>query len=437
MEFQSRRSLLRAGMGAGTLGILGAGGLTGASRPALAQAKTRLRFIWWGSKERSDRSYKAMGLYTAANPNVQVDGESLGWGDYWPKLATQVVGRNAPDLIQMDYRYLFEYARRDTLLAVDPYIPKTLAITDFGKDATDVGRVNGKLYGVNFGANSTAMLYSRTVLEAAGQPLPTPDTTWDDIAKLGEAITKKSGRQNYYGLGDGGAREPLLEVFLRQRGKALYKPDETLGFDASDMEEWLSMWAALRKSGACVPAEIGALNKDTIETAALSLGRAAIDFAHSNQLVGYQQVNPDKLGISLNPKGTGANNKPGQYLKPSMFLSIYARSPQAEEAVKLMNFLVTDPEAGKALGVERGVSVSARQRAAIVEGLNELDKAQVSYIELVSEAAGPIPAPPPKGAGEIAFNLRRTNEQVAFGRMTPRVAAEQFVADAKDILSRS
>ncbi len=34
------------------------------------------------------------------------------WSDYWTKMATQVAGKNMADVIQMDYRYIAEYARR-------------------------------------------------------------------------------------------------------------------------------------------------------------------------------------------------------------------------------------------------------------------------------------------------------------------------------------
>ena len=57
----------------------------------------------------------------------------MGWDDYWTRLATQVAGGNAPDLIQMDYRYLFEYAGRGAILPLDDYMGKELNIADFGE----------------------------------------------------------------------------------------------------------------------------------------------------------------------------------------------------------------------------------------------------------------------------------------------------------------
>jgi multiple sugar transport system substrate-binding protein len=104
----NRRTLLKATAAAASLAALPA-------VPALAQDQTRFRVYWWGTKERADRTLEAVALYQQRNPAIQIDGESLSWADYWPRLATQAAGRNAPDMIQMDYRYVAEYARRNAL----------------------------------------------------------------------------------------------------------------------------------------------------------------------------------------------------------------------------------------------------------------------------------------------------------------------------------
>src|SRR4051812_20484367 len=161
----NRRTLLK--------GAIASVGLTAASSlPVVAQSGARVRVYWWGSKERADRTLKAVGLYQQRNPDVKVDGETLAWGDYWPRLATQAAGRNAPDLIQMDYRYLAEYARRGALLPLDEYLGKTLDIADFGKESLDSCRVDGKLYAINLGNNSNALVYNKAAFQKAGVPEP-------------------------------------------------------------------------------------------------------------------------------------------------------------------------------------------------------------------------------------------------------------------------
>ena len=87
-------------------------------RGAQAQAATRVRCFWWGNPERDRRTRAALDAYRRRRACRSAP-SCMGWGDYWTKLATQTAGGNAPDLIQMDYRYIYEYARRNTLLALE------------------------------------------------------------------------------------------------------------------------------------------------------------------------------------------------------------------------------------------------------------------------------------------------------------------------------
>lgn len=424
----TRRGLLAAGSGAAALAV--AGGL-----PAMAQAQKRVRMYWWGSKERADRTLKANQLYTAANAGTAIEGETLGWGDYWPRMATQAAGRNLPDVIQMDYRYIFEYARRGALLALDEQVGKALQIADFGKDNIDCGRVDGKLYGINLGMNSSTVLYARDLYAQAGLKAPTHETTWKDFAALSAELTKAAKKDGFFGSADGGGVEPAFEGWLRQRGKNLYTPDEKLGFTAEDASEWFALWDDMRKSKACVPADVQALDKLSPESSMLTLGRAAVAFAHSNQLVAYQALNQQKLAMTMYPSA-GAGSKPGQYMKPSMFWSVASTSRNPEDAAKIVNFYVTATDGAKAIGVERGVPASAGTRKAISGDLDELGKAMSDYISFIADKVGALPPPPPKGAGEIQFVLKRINEEVGFGKTKVADAGKAMVTESASILAR-
>jgi multiple sugar transport system substrate-binding protein len=424
----SRRSVIRGGFGGAALAAL-------SDLPALAQSDVRLRMFWWGAKERAERTAKVNQLYQEGHAGVTIAGESLGWNDYWPRLATQTAGRNAADVLQMDYRYIFEYARRGALLPLDGYVPAALNLKDFSPAAVDSGKVDGKIYGVSLGLNSTSLVYDKTLIQGLGLKEPSWEVTWQQIGDLAVEISKAAKRDGYTGIQDGGREEPGLEVWLGQRGKSLYTPEGRLGYDDKDIAEWFAFWHELRKRGGCAAPDTQALDRGEIDSSLLSLGKAAMVFAHSNQLVGFQAINKSKLGLSTYPDG-GAGAKPGQYLKPAMMWSVSAQSKQQEAAVKLVSFFVADTEAGKLLGVERGVPPSATIRNTVAPTLDDLGRAMADYITLISDKVGPLPPPPPRGAGEIQTVLRRVNEQVGFGKLTPADGAKQFVTEAGAVLAR-
>lgn len=424
----NRRQLIMGGVGLGALAAFGGS--------AAFAAQSRVRLLWWGSQSRTERTDKVIGMFNAANPDTTVEGESAGWDSYWPRLATQTAGGNAPDLIQMDYRYIFEYARRGALLPLDSMIGNTIDLSGFTPEAIASGQVDGKTYGVSLGANSSAMIVKASSFTDAGVAVPERGITWDDFADRCAQLTKAAKKRGFYGTQDAGGLEPTFEGWLRQRGKALYNAEGKLGFAAEDAADWYAMWAAMRDSGACVPADVQALDQLNIETSMTTLGHAAISFGHSNQIVGYQALSDAPLTMLPYPTG-GPGSKPGQYRKPSMFFSAFSKTANADGAGKFLNFFINNPDAAKVLGVERGVPESASIRALLAAELDAASKVQIEYIDSLAELVGPLPPPPPKGAGEIQFVLKRINEEIGFGSTSAKDGGATLVTEAEQILARA
>lgn len=422
----SRRGLLKAGAGVAAASYLGL-------RPASAQEKS-IRVFWWGSQERADRTNRAVDAFKKANPGVDAKTEFAGWADYWPRLATRVAGRNAPDLLQMDYRYLFEYARRGAIVPLDQYMGNTLKIEDFGKANLESCSVDGKLYAVNLGVNSSCAVFDPAAWEAAGVAPLTLGTSWEEFTSKCAAFAKGNKRRKFFATADASGIEPAFELWLAQNGRSLYAEAGQLGFDEKDVTNWFKLWAEVRKSGGCVPPDVQALDKQTIDTSPLTLGTAATSFVHSNQFVGYQQLNKAKLDITAYPVTTGG--KPGQYLKPSQMWSVAADSKLPQIAAQLANYCVVDPEGTKLLGAERGVPASAKVRETLAPTLDEVSRKAVDYIGALGPYVGPLPPAPPKGAGEIAFTLLRISQEVAFGSSTAEAGAKLLVSEATAILKR-
>lgn len=421
----SRRSTLQLGAAAAALPLI--------ASPAFGQSRTRLRMTWWGGTDRAKRTQAALDAYQKQNANVQVDVETIGWGDYWTRLATQVAGGNAPDLIQMDYRYIYEYARRKALRPLDEYMPDPLNVGDFGQANIDTGKVDGQLFGVSMGVNSTAMFYDRTTLERLKIAPPDHKITWPQFAELAIAVAKAGNKRGFFGSQDAGFVEPTMEVWIRQRGKMLYTTEGKLGFERDDIAEWFDYWDKLRKAGGAVAGDLQALYRNSPETDMITTGRAVFTFAHANQIVAWQAVNQNKLGITTAPMGA----KPGQYYKPSMLMSMSATTQQQREVARLINFISTHPDAAAALGVERGVPPSKKMRDILLPEVDEMGKAQIEYISAIADKVSPLPPPPPRGAGEIEQNLRRVYETISVGGAKVPQAADQFMAEAKRTLERA
>ena len=418
-------------MGTSALVAAGAAGVM----PAWAQA-SNLRLIFWGGQARADRTYAVTDLYKAAK-GTEIEGEFLAWNDYWPKLATQTAGGNAPDIIQMDYRYIVEYAKRNAIAPLDEFVGGALKLDGFDADQLEGGKVDGKLYGISLGANSVATLVNTAAFAEAGVEAPTNAWTYEDIMTKGEAFAAANIRGGMKMMSDGSGTEPMLDNWLRQKGLKLYTAEGKLGFGAEEMTEWFSMWSKFREAGVIVNPEDQALDTGPLETTMLITGKSALMPSNSNQLVGYQALLQDKLDMVGYPRlaaGVGG----GHYRKPSMFFSVAGSSANKEAAADFLNFFISDAEAVKALGVERGIPCVAAARDVVAPTLDEGSQIALNFVANLGDLLGPLPPPPPAAAGEIDISLLRTlSQEVAFGARTPEDAGPYFVTEATAILERA
>ncbi|QIN81552.1 hypothetical protein GBA63_02110 [Rubrobacter tropicus] len=226
--------------------------------------------------------------------------------------------------------------------------------------------------------------------------------------------------------------EPVLEIFTIQRGQSLYD-GTSLGFDEETYREWLTFWDDLRRSGAAAPGDLQATDTGDLNTTLLIRGKAAMEFAFSNQYTGLAELTERELDLTTIPSGA----EPGIYLKPSQLLSGYSRSDYQEEVVQLIDFFLNDKEANRILGTERGISGNSEIREMLRSEVPETEQKVFDYLASVRQDAAPLPPPPPMGAGEIEEILLRTNQDVAFGRSNVDQAVDQFFTEAESALEKA
>jgi multiple sugar transport system substrate-binding protein len=424
----SRRDFNRL-LGAGTaIGVL-------ASTTPMAFADTRLRFIWWGNPERDKRTYAVIEQYNEAMPDVTVDPETYSWGDYWTKLATMAAGGNLPDVIQMDYRYIFEYARRGQIAPLDEFIGNELELGDFDQNQLDSGKVDGKVYGISMGANSMSFVYNKTVLDELGVELPDgTQWTWDDFVALGHEVKDKLPEGMYF-ASNKGREENMIQTWTRQRGKDLYTEDGQLAFEQQDLQDFWAFWKMMLDEGLVPPADVQALDTGKMDEMMMVNHRSLFDFLHSNQLVAAQNLMEDEIGVIMIPNH--ADGVPGQYLKPSMLLSMSANSENPSEAAKLLNYFITNEDANDILLIERGVTGDASIRERITANLTDTEKKIIDYLNIVGTHVSPLPPPPPKGAGEIDRAVEPAWDAIAFEQKSVEDGAAEFYEFAQNTLQRS
>ncbi|MDN3245008.1 ABC transporter substrate-binding protein [Streptomyces sp. ZSW22] len=387
--------------------------------------KVVLRYTWWGNPDRAERTERAVALFEERHPDIEVRTSFSGYDAYKQKLATQAAGGDAPDVMQLDYRQIDQYASGGVLLdlAKQRDALRTSAI-DPGLLAT--GRVDGTQYAVPQGRGTETVVYDVTAWKASGVPLPREGWSWDEWADAMRALARKTGRP---GSVDPGQSEDAFEVWLRGQGKSLYTGDGGLGFTVDDLTRWWTFTDALRREGAVSPAEQTTQLDGSVENTPLGRGTAVSDFNWDAPAGGYAAL--VEGGVALGPMPSGEDGTPGQYFKPSMFLGVSADSPHADAAAGLVDFMINDTEAGDILGATRGIPVNETVRKRTEPLLTGFDRTIADFQDSLEGSLEDPPQAPPSGDNALQTTFARDYDQVSYERMSPREAAEDYITEAK------
>ncbi|MGW6198504.1 ABC transporter substrate-binding protein [Kribbella sp. NPDC055110] len=420
------RALTALALATTLLAASACGGDSGGASSSADGGKVTLRFTWWGSDTRTKLTQQVIDAYQKDHPNVTIKGEFGEWSGYWDKLATTVAANDAPDIIQMDEKYLREYADRGALL--DLKKADGLDTGKFEPDTLGAGEFDGGLYGLNAGINSFAVVVNPAAFKTAGVPIPDDSTwTWDDFARIAAEITTKTGGK-ITGTGTLGGNEAGLNLWARQNGESLWTKDGKLGVSPEKTTDFFKYILKLRDAKAIPSAE--AVSQDmnaSLDQSAFATGKLAMSFIWSNQLLAFSKASGQQLKLLRIPSTDGKAADNGSYYKGSMFWSISARSKHQKEATEFVNYLANNPAAGGVLLAERGVPPNTEIRSAVTSKLQPADAASAKFIQDIGKELGdPSPAPP-VGGGQVEKIIQRYTTEVLFGRQTPEAAAKAFL----------
>lgn len=428
----------------GFLGIAGAGvasaalagcGFAPPSTSGSGGGNNALTFRWWGGNARNDAYQKAVKIFTDKT-GIAVTTQYSGYDGYFDKLNTEFAGGNPPDIFQMDTALISTYAGRNTLTDLGTYIPATIGLDTLYAPLRTAGAVKGKTYGVPSGSGNAPVLYDKTVLDQLKITAPTNDWTWEDFGTIAGEISKAWGPDKYGALDASKDDSGALQPWLRQRGKDLYTPDQTLGFGPEDLTEWFTFWDGLRKSGAVCPPTLLSNTDAATGTHPLITGQIAMTTGWG--LAQMQPLTQHELKLVVVPR---ANGKTGQALSGGVLLCIPVKSKNAEGAAKLINFFLNDDDAIKTMKLQRGLPPSDKAKNLLAPTASAPEKADMDFGEYVAAevAKDGLPTAPtaPPGYGDVKTALDSAAKQIAFGKMPIAAGVTQFFSDAKNALANA
>ena len=399
-----------------------------------AEEKTTLNILWWGSQTRHDLTVQLIEKFEELNPDIDVVMDCSDWDGYWTKLSAQVAGGQTPDVFQMDYAYLSQYAENGVLAELDSYIADgSLDMSNVEDNIIQSGQVGGTTYAISTGTNAPVMLYRRDLVEQAGVELPM-NPTMSQYIEASKAVYEATGMRDTF-LTDCSA--DILRFRLRNYGMNLYNEDASaLGFDDPQyiVDMWQTALDAQHEGYGMIPGE---------ETAVTAFDSMVSDawsrYQNSNELQAYRDSTGKDISMVMIPNMDDATAS-ATYLKPAMFWCVGAQSEVKDAAIRFINFFTNDPACYDIVGIERAVPISSEMREHVAPLLDEVSQEVVDFVDYVSQPgmASPLMNPDPSCHSEVAELLSQYSEQVRYEMVDDlQATAEQFMEEANAILAEA
>lgn len=350
-------------------------------------------------------------------------------------MSTQAAGGNMPDIIQMDYAYIRQYAEKELLVSMNEYLEdKTIDTTNIPQTIIDSGKIEEEVYGLSAGTQTKALLVNEGILKEAGCTL-SEQPTWDEFLETAKTVYEKTGKQIEIPSND---EQTMLfmaravgQTMFNEAGDALGMPDDKVAL------RYFTMLDETLKEGYHVSPEILA-EASTNQQSLFASEDTWCQFQNSNAILDAMSQCDENMDykIYMFPTEKDAVQQP-IFLKPSMFWSITRDSKNPEIAADVINYLTNSEEANKeALKGERGVPISSVVSEAIAPVVDEVTASINEYVTKVSETATPIDPPFPAASAEVGKTIADLADMVRYGEISPEDAAAEFYEKATELLKK-
>jgi multiple sugar transport system substrate-binding protein len=310
------------------------------------------------------------------NPDIQVQLEPVGSGDYYARILTQIAADDPPDLLQIGDDAVPMFVQKGAFVPLDDFIKSANYPLDpaiYLPGVFQPGQWDGKQYLLPKDFSPLAVYYNKKLFDQYQVPYPRDGWTWDDFLKTAQALTKDTngdGQNDIWGVQLPGPWTTGFEYWVAAAGGRLISEDGssfTGAMDSPQTAKAVQFYADLynRYKVAPPPADMSAFGGGNSE---FDNGKAAMRIFGRWPQSGMKK-NPN---IDLGVAGVPAGDKRANVLFWGGF-GISALSQNKEAAWRFLRFYVGEQGAEVwkdwALPTVKSVAESSGQATDPIEGV--------------------------------------------------------------------
>lgn len=155
-----------------------------------ASAATQLEMLCWMS-EQQEGIDAMVDAFNASQKDIELTVSYMSKSAYFEKLNIGLPAGSAPDIIALNVPSDIDYSKRGFLLDIsDLFESGAIDLARYPEHTIAAHTIDGVLHGVPRDYDSIAVYYNKAIFDAAGEPYPTGDWTWEEFVAVAKRITR-------------------------------------------------------------------------------------------------------------------------------------------------------------------------------------------------------------------------------------------------------
>lgn len=128
------------------------------------------------------------------HPNISIDFEDVPAEEFNDRLTTRIAGGNPPDVAFMDQSAVVDFASRNALVDLGPFVEQSAAVVidDYVPAFLEAALWEERVCGLPVSGETTGLFYRTDLFEAVG--IANPPTTWEEFEAAAQALTNTEAR---------------------------------------------------------------------------------------------------------------------------------------------------------------------------------------------------------------------------------------------------
>ncbi|WEK52193.1 MAG: ABC transporter substrate-binding protein [Candidatus Kaistia colombiensis] len=245
---------------------------------------------------------KVAAAFMAKHPDIVIKFRNAlpSYDEQHQALLRESITNNLPDVYHSGYHLLPEVVhqleKRGQVIALDDYVAKegeAWVNTNYEPSILNLGKVDGKLYGIGFNASTPIVFYNADLVKQAGGDPDHFPTNWKDMITLGAKIKETGGDVDGFAYDmHAWPDDWLWRSLILQQGEPMMKDDnKTVAFDNGSGLTALKLARSFVTDGKMVQRDFEQSRQQ------YAAGKLGIIFASPNSARGFSDLIGDRFTL--------------------------------------------------------------------------------------------------------------------------------------------